>query len=472
MSLGKLIRGGVLCIATVLGTTAAEAQSGTVLSVVRGAVAENIAVTVDRAIVVETSVPVSELSLANPRIADVAVLNETSLYVLGRAAGRTTLTLIGINGQLITNVEIRVTPDIAEFKERLADILPGEPIEVRTAGAGIVLSGRVSGARKVARAMELANQYAPENVTNLMTVGGTQQVMLKVRFAEMNRSVSQQLGFGIGVAASAGDFGGILGSGSLSGGPDAVLNNGSVGDGSPITFPIGADAFGGLGVAFRTGDVAIDLVIDALETDGLVRTLAEPNLIALSGESAEFLAGGEVPIPVQDEDGITIDYRPFGVQLGFTPLVIDDDLINLSIATEVSAIDSNVVVTSGGTTVNGFSTRSASTTVEMRDGQTFAIAGLLQDDFADSVAQVPILGDIPILGTLFRSAEFQRSQTELVVLITPYLVSPTDGELLALPTDRVRIPNERELFLLGRVAGEGSAIASQDFEGDYGYVLE
>ncbi len=465
MSLGNLIRGGALCIAAVLGTTEAEAQSGTVLSVVRGAVAENIAVTVDRAIVVETSVPVGELSLANPRIADVAVLNETSLYVLGRAAGRTTLTLIGINGQLITNVEIRVTPDIAEFKERLADILPGEPIEVRTAGAGIVLSGRVSGARKVARAMELASQYAPDNVTNLMTVGGTQQVMLKVRFAEMSRSVSQQLGFGIGVAAADGNFAGVLGSGQLVGGPDTD------GDGV-LTFPFSGEAFGGLGVAFRTGDIAIDLVIDALETDGLVRTLAEPNLVALSGESASFLAGGEVPIPVSDEDGIAIEFRPFGVQLGFTPIVIDGDLINLSIATEVSAIDSNVVVTTAGATVNGFTTRSAETTVEMRDGQTFAIAGLLQDEFNDAVAQVPILGDIPILGTLFRSADFQRSQTELVVLITPYLVSPTDGELLALPTDRIRIPNERELFLLGRVAGEGSSIASQDFEGDYGYVLE
>ncbi|RED18715.1 type II and III secretion system protein family protein [Pontivivens insulae] len=465
MSLIKLIRAGAMGLALCAITYPAFSQSGPVLRVVRGATASNIAVTVDRAIVVESQVPVSELSLANPAIADVAVLSETNLYVLGRAPGRTTLTMIGLNGELIANVEIGVTPDLTEFKERLADILPGEPIEVRSAGEGIVLSGRVSGARRVSRAVALAEQYAPGAVTNLLTVGGSQQVMLKVRFAEMQRSVSQQLGFGLGIGAQAGV---LTGAGATSN-----ILAGTLGGEAASTIPISGESFGAFAALFRSSDLALDLVIEALETEGLVRTLAEPNVVALSGEEASFLAGGEYPIPVQNDDGTTsIEFKPFGVQLDFTPTVIDEDLINLEIATEVSSLNANVTVTAAGIAISGFNTRNANTTVEMRDGQSFAIAGLLQDDFTDTVAQVPLLGDVPILGTLFRSTSFRRAQTELVIIITPYLVSPTDGELLSLPTDRVQIPNERELFLMGRTVGAGSEIAGQDFEGGYGYVLE
>ena len=444
MSLRKLIRAALLAGGSAAFVpSAAVAQQEPVLSVTRGAVSQAITVNVDQASVLESRVPISELSLANPRIADVAVLSDSSLYVLGRAPGRTTLTLIGLNNELVANVEIRVTPDLTEFKERLADILPGENIEVRTAGAGIVLSGRVSGARKVSQALDLAERYAPENVTNLMTVGGSQQVMLKVRFAEVSRTVSQNLGVGLGQT-----------------------------DNSQTTLV--ANTGGSLGALFELGDVGISLAIEALENEGLLRTLAEPNLVALSGEGAEFLAGGEYPVPVvNDNGGIQIEFKPFGVQLRFTPTVVDEDLINLQLSAVVSSIDNEVTVTgTNGISVNGLSSRSTSTTVELRDGQSFAIAGLLQDDFSDSVAQVPLLGDLPVLGTLFRSVRFRREQTELVILITPYLVSPTDGELLALPTDRIAIPNERELFLLGRTIGSGDAVAAQEFEGDYGYVIE
>jgi len=206
----------------------------------------------------------------------------------------------------------------------------------------------------------------------------------------------------------------------------------------------------------------------------LLRTLAEPNLVALSGEGAEFLAGGEYPVPVvNDEGSVSVEFKPFGIQLAFTPTVVDEDLINLQLAATVSSINNDIAVTGGGgISVNGLSTRSTQTTVEMRDGQSFAIAGLLQDDFTDSISQVPLLGDLPVLGALFRSNEYRRQQTELVILITPYLVSPTDGQLLSLPTDRVQIPNERELFLLGQTIGGADAVAAQDFEGEYGYVLE
>jgi pilus assembly protein CpaC len=208
-----------------------------------------------------------------------------------------------------------------------------------------------------------------------------------------------------------------------------------------------------------------------------VRTLAEPNLTALSGQEAKFLAGGEYPIPVASGDGaITVEYKPFGVELNFTPVVVDGDVINLTINAAVSSIDTTTTLQTQGISINAFKRRETSTTVEMRDGESFAIAGLLQDDFRDLNGQVPWLGDIPIIGALFRSAEYQRSQSELVIIVTPHLVTPTRGEALALPTDRVRLPTEKELFLFGDVAGKqkGAAgeVARQDFTGSYGYVME
>ena len=217
------------------------------------------------------------------------------------------------------------------------------------------------------------------------------------------------------------------------------------------------------------------MLLEALESKGVARTLAEPNLTALSGQEAKFLAGGEYPIPVVDSDGITVEYKPFGVEMNFTPVVVDGDLINLQINAAVSSIDTSITMQSGGFSVNAFKRRETSTTVEMRDGESFAIAGLLQDDFRDLNGQVPWLGDIPILGTLFRSAEYQRAQSELVIIVTPHLVTPTRGEALALPTDRVRLPTEKELFLFGKVAGSkgpASEVARQDYTSPYGYVME
>ena len=212
-----------------------------------------------------------------------------------------------------------------------------------------------------------------------------------------------------------------------------------------------------------------------------MRTLAEPNLTALSGQEATFLAGGEYPIPVRGDNGeITVEYKPFGVEMAFTPTVVDGDVINLAINSAVSGIDNTVTVGAGnGISLSGFKRREAETTVEMRDGESFAIAGLLQDDFTDLNGQVPWLGDVPILGALFRSAEYKRNQTELVIIVTPHLVTPTRGEALALPTDRVRPPTEAELFLFGKTARNanqvGSAageVAQQDYSSSYGYVME
>ena len=459
MSIRKFWAASLLGMA--LATSALSPVAAETLRVMQGSASSALNVPMNRAVVVESDVPFAELSIANPGIADISTLSDKTIYVLGKAPGRTTMTILSPDGKLIANVEVQVTPDIGEFKERLQQILPGEKIEVRTANDGIVLSGTVSSTAKLDRALDLANRYAPERVSNLMTVGGTQQVMLKVRFAEMQRSVSKSLSASLALGGT-----GVGETGSYLTGNNAL--------GAPITVKPGTQ--GATEIGFSVGSLEFGVLLEALESKGMVRTLAEPNLTALSGQEAKFLAGGEYPIPVSDDGDLTIEYKPFGVELNFTPVVVDEDIINLTINAAVSSIDTQTSLsTINGINVNAFRRRETSTTVEMRDGESFAIAGLLQDDFRDLNGQVPWLGDVPILGALFRSSEYQRSQSELVIIVTPHLVTPTRGEALALPTDRIRLPTERDLFLFGNVSGkQGPAgeVARQDFSGSYGYVME
>ena len=474
MTFDRFIKAAMVSFAV---TTAAVSQAGAQsLTVMEGEVSSALQVPMNRAVVVEAENPFAELSIANPGIADISTLSDRTIYVLGKAPGRTTLTLLGPDGRLITNVEVQVTPDIAEFKERLRQILPGEGIEVRTANDGIVLSGVVSSIERLDRALDLAERYAPGRVSNLMLVGGTQQVMLKVRFAEVQRRVIKDLSAGLNVIQAGTDA-----SVSAASGSGSLVPGTTIGQQGSTILNLDDTAIGQFGVGFEVGSVAFGVLLEALEQKNLVRTLAEPNLTALSGQEASFLAGGEYPIPVVDNEGaVTIEYKPFGVQLNFTPRVVDGHRINLELNAAVSAIDFGTSVVNAGFSVNAFTRRETRTTVEMLDGQSFAIAGLLQDDFRDSAAQVPWLGDIPVLGALFRSANYERNQSELVVIITPHLVSPVRGDALMLPTDRVRVPTEAELFLFGQtsrsadapLSGPASEVAKQDFGGSYGYVME
>ncbi|MGJ8597641.1 type II and III secretion system protein family protein [Sulfitobacter sp.] len=466
---------GLSLSVSALAVNAPTAALADNLRIVKSGTSTKLNVPLNRAIVVESDTPFAELSIANPGIADLSSLSDRTIYVLGKSPGTTTLTLFDASGRLITNVDVVVTPDLSEFKERLRQILPGEKIEVRSANDGIVLSGVVTSTQKLARALELAERYAPQRVSNLMSVGGIQQVMLKVRFAEMQRSVSKSLssslslsgGLGSNLGVSAGT-GGLVTSGAITtanagGLPSANANNGAI-------------LFG-----FNAGSTQVGILLEALEQKGVVRFLAEPNLVALSGQEAKFLAGGEYPIPVSQGDGRTsVEFKPFGVELSFIPRVVDKDLINLELKAAVSAIDAANGITLEGFSIAAFSRRETSTTVEMRDGESFAIAGLLQDDFTDSSSQLPWIGDVPVLGALFRSANYQRSQTELVIIISAHLVTPTRGEALALPTDRIKPPTEKDLFLNGRTAagtrtpskGAAGEVAKQDFTGSYGYVLD
>ncbi|MGR3793921.1 type II and III secretion system protein family protein [Vannielia sp. SX4] len=483
MKLRTLMAAGLLGLAAFIPHI--EGAAAQTLRVMSGSASSSLKVPMNRAVVVESDEAFAELSIANPGIADISTLSERTIYVLGKAPGRTTLTLLAPDGSLITNVEVQVTPDISELKERLREVLPGEHIEVRPANDGLILSGIVSSAAAVDRALDLAQRYAPQRVSNLLTVGGSQQVMLKVRFAEMNRSVSKSLSASVGingVSGGGGNFGTIGGSGTYIDGNN--LGNLFDGDASTSVTRSG-ESTGAISFGFGGSNVELAILLEALETRGFIRTLAEPNLTALSGQNAEFLAGGEYPVPVANDNGsVTVDFKPFGILLNFTPRVIGKN-INLRLTAEVSGVDTTIGFTDAGFTVNGFRTRSTSTTVEMRDGESFAIAGLLQDDFTDGISKVPWLGDIPILGTLFRSSDYQRNQSELVIIVSAHLVTPTTGEALALPTDRVRPPTEREFFLGGHDAmpangastrsstkGGAGEVARQDFSGSYGYVME
>lgn len=475
MNIDRFLKAALLGLSLTFAPVAHGVQAES-LTVVKKGTESTLDVPMNRAVVVESDVPFAELSIANPGIADISSLSDRTIYVLGKSPGMTTLTLLDATGRLITNVNVRVAADVTEFKERLRQILPGEKIEVRTANDGIVLSGVVSSSARLQRALDLAERYAPERVSNLMSVGGVQQVMLKVRFAEMQRSVSKSLSASLG-------FNGSINSGKngLNGGTGRYSSQPGLSNGMAGHLPLANDNTGAVLFGFNAGSVQVGLLIEALEQKGVVRTLAEPNLTALSGQEAKFLAGGEFPIPVAQRDGLfSIEYKPFGIELNFIPRVVDKDVFNLELMAAVSAIDPTLGADINDLQVPAFSRRETSTTVEMRDGESFAIAGLIEDNFLDNASQIPWLGDVPVLGALFRSADYKRKQTELVIIVTAHLVTPTRGEALALPTDRVTPPSESDLFLMGRmskVAGQSAnraaqEVAKQDFSGSYGYVMD
>lgn len=404
--------------------------------------------TVDRAF--------SKAMVGNQEIADILPMTNRSLYVLGKKVGTTSLTLYDSRNMLIAVVDVAVGPDVVTLKRQLSELIPGEQIGARISNDAVVLTGTVSSASAVDRAVQIAKTYAggDEKVVNMLSVGASQQVMLEVRFSEVNRQAAKQIG--LNHSFNGNKTAGSIG--SLASESIVPTNNG----GTPTIALDGlSDAFGVGTWAYKIGSLNLFSALDMLERKGLVKTLAEPTLVALSGETASFLAGGEFPIPVVQSggggggsgggnNGITVEFKPFGVSLGFTPTVLSDGIINLVVEPEVSSIDPSASVSINGLVVPGLLTRRAKTVVELRDGQSFAIAGLLRNDFQDTVRQLPVLGSIPLIGALFRSTGFQKQQTELVMIVTPRLVKPMRAEDVSLPTDRVGDPDELDLFLMGR----------------------
>lgn len=470
----NLTRGLLLAVvgtAMLLSAMPALGQELTVRAAETSKHAGEFVVPVSKSQMLELDVPYKEALVGNSEIADVMPLSDRTLYVLGKKFGSTSLTIYGANRKLIAVLDLVVTPDIDGLKQRLYEIMPHDEIAIRPANGSLMLSGTVSSPAKLSSALAIAETFAPKRVINLLSVGSPQQVMLEVRFSEVQRSTAKSLGFNFDLMDNDGDF--IFTSG------DTFLNN-SLREG---IFGFGA-------TSLHPGAMTLDALFDALEDKGAVKTLAEPTLVALSGDTASFLAGGEFPIPVAQAGGgsdsnvaITIVFKQFGVSLAFTPTVLEDGLINLEVIPEVSTIDPTTSVSLQGFNIPGLQTRRASTTIELRDGETFAIAGLIQSDFEDTVRQFPVLSEVPILGTLLRSSDFRRNETELVITVTPRLVAPVKAGTLALPTDNFLPPSEFEFFFMGRRSGHGTPTKSDEaqmllerqnaggIDGQYGHIL-
>ena len=482
-------------LAAVCAAVPAAAQ-GTPVSIADEVHAGEVAVPVNKSQVIRSDRPYAKALIGNPEIADILPLTNQSLYLLGKKTGTTSLTLYDGSNMLIAVVDVVVGPDVTTLKRQLSELMPIGDIGARISNDSIVLEGVVPDAPAADRAVQIAETYAPGKVVNLLSIGSAQQVMLDVRFSEVKRSALKQIGVGWFVGSDAGKLGIAVGGG-------ASLTPGEGGEG---TLRLGSitNSFGIVSRIFRAFGADFEVTLDALERKGAIITLAEPTLIALSGETASFLAGGEFPVPViqggtgNTAGAFTVEWKPFGVSLAFTPTVLADGVINLVVAPEVSSIDPTASIVVNNLTIPGLQTRRAKTVLELRDGESFALAGLLRRDFQDTVRQFPILGSIPIIGSLFRSTGFQREETELVIIVTPRLVRPVRAGSLKAPTDRVGPPNEADLFLLGRTdtgvpAGAGAvvvppppprplivappptggsaAVKPTGFEKDYGHVL-
>jgi pilus assembly protein CpaC len=429
--------------------------------------------------------PATTVFVADPAIADVQVKSPNLLYVFGKKPGETSLFAVDAKDRVLLNVTVTVNHNLSRLQRTLRMLMPDNQIDVTSIDGAIVLSGSVKSNAASENARQVAAQFVTDEkkVLNRLTVDGPTQVQLRVKVVEMSRTVNRQLGInwdGVFAAGTNWAFG------FATGGATTVANA------FPPAFPIVTrrngvnNAFGNYSGQRNT----VTALIDALENEGLVKTLAEPNLTALSGEPASFLAGGEFPIPVpQSSSGnsstITVQYKEFGVRLSFTPTILASDRISLKVAPEVSQLTTQGAVNFDGFSIPALTTRRAETTVELGSGQTFAIAGLLQNDLNNNVSKIPGLGDIPVLGELFKSTAYQRNETELVVLVTPIVVKPFANKTT---TASAVNPNPdapsdiNRLFLGPRVEGQprrdptqpGSAPigAPSQLRGSAGFVLE
>ncbi|MEQ1771051.1 MAG: type II and III secretion system protein family protein [Devosia sp.] len=407
---------------------------------------------VSQAVTVTISGAVGKIVSADPAIADAQPITDKSLYLVGKGFGTTTVNLYATDGAPVGLIAVEVGADVGDITRSIKSALPNSSVKVSTVNGRVRLSGTVPDEIAMEKAMSIVEQYGSPAIINTMTLSGGRQVNLEVRILEANRSAGRQLG--IEWSGSGANF---------VGGIDSGPNNPTV----------EAQSFSGFITGLVSGGVSIEMAITALEKKGLVRTLAEPNLTTLSGIKASFLAGGQIPLRVQEEDKkYSIQYKDFGVRLVFTPVVLEGDRIQIKLAPEVSGI--------GGFTNAGdpiFNTRNLDATVELRDGQSFSVAGLLQNETKMDQNQLPWLGDVPVLGALFKSSGYQKQETELVVIVTPRLVKPgTPAQVVASPLDQTMPANDPEFFGLGKLEVTSKMI--KDFQsgagiaGPYGYIID
>ena len=497
------VRQATLWLAACLFFTLTAHGQNAAEQVIHAARNTEIAVPIYKSRIVELTAPVKRVSIGNPDIADVLILKSSELYVLGKDLGTTNVLLWDHNDVLVSAISVAVTHDLDGLRARIAVILPNEKIEVSSAKRNIILSGQVTSVIKMDAAMQLAKSFLEQAATakekimfkqeqgtettqdkkageviNLMSIAGAQQVMLQVKVAEVRRDAVKHLNAQFNSLFNNGKWG----LGGVNGGatfppanwvsqnaptaPVPLLGSPGRSGGNPVgpeqalfapTVPSITNA--GLFGSFISNEFIANWILDAFQQRGLAKILAEPTVTTQTGQEAQFLSGGSFPIPVPEQNGVIgIQYKDFGVKLVFEPLVLDDGRINLKLNVSVSELvqANSLVVTpitsSGVFAVPALSERRAISTVELSDGQTIGIAGLMNESMRNAMTKFPGLGDIPILGALFRSQDYQKGLTELVILVTPKLARPIPPDI-RLPTDSVVDPSNLEFFLLGQMEG-------------------
>lgn len=490
---------GIAC--SLLLFTRAQAAEATGEHLIYASQHTSIEVPIYKSRVVELPAPAKRVSIGNPDIADVLIFNSTELYVLGKDLGTTNLLLWDRDNHLVSAISVTVTHDIEGLKDELATILPGEHIGVASAHRNIVLYGNVSSVVKMDDALEVANGYLEQAATakkkimfeqqnntggggedrhvgkviNLMSVAGPQEVMLQVRVAEVQRDAVKHMNLQLlGIGNTGKWIGGATNGGTTtfppanwlpSNAPVPVLGSpGTSNIAGPlqqlITPSVPSITTAGLFGSYLSGTFAANAVLDLYKQQGLAKILAEPTLTTQSGQEAQFLSGGSFPIPVPEQNGtIGIQYKDFGVKVDFVPVILDNGRINLKLNVSVSQLTATNSLTVSPLTsstvfaVPAITERRAISTVELADGQTIGIAGLMNDSMQTAAKKFPGLGDVPVLGQLFRSQDFQDGRTELVILVTPTLAKPIDPGAVRLPTDSVVPPSNTDFFLLGKMEG-------------------
>jgi pilus assembly protein CpaC len=393
--------------------------------------------------------PANSVFVADPDVADVQVKSPSLVYVFGKAAGETTLYAVGEGDQVLLNATVVVRHNIQRLESAIRELDPRSAVSVSTIDDQLVLEGTVFSAAEGEDIRRLATRFVadPKQLLNKMRVNAPNQVNIRVRIAEMSRQTVKQFGFNWQAIFGAGDF--MLG---FATGRSFV--NVATGLATRAAGQLTADTLNNAGIGYKNGPTDVNALLDALENHGLINVLAEPNLSAVSGEPASFLAGGEFPVPVpQSNNTISIDFKKFGVSLNFVATIADGNRINLHVQPEVSQLTTANGITIDSIVVPGLTTRRAETTIELSSGQSFAIAGLLQNNISQNLDKFPWLGDVPVLGALFRSTAFQHDESELVVIVTPYIVRPTEtANRLMTPSDGYSAPSDSRQILNGDVA--------------------
>jgi pilus assembly protein CpaC len=403
----------------------------------------------------EVTVPFAQAIVGSPEIADVLPVSDRVIYVQGKKVGTTNVSIFDKKKHIIGILDVEVTVDTRAVARRIHANIASKGITVSSSQEQLILGGHAKNAVDAEQAVQIAGSIEKDvKIVNLIQIDSAQQVLLKVRFLEANRTAERDLGFTWFAARGSGSRGALIGLGNIAAAAPALSTPLAAGAGilSSTSTPF---AVGLANLASKGANV--DLLISALETKGLVRIIAEPDLVALSGDTASFLAGGEVPVPVVQPSSsaqsiITVDYKKFGVQLTFMPTVLANGVINLRLNPSVSQLDYANGVTQNGYIIPALTSREAKTTIELRDGQSFAIAGLLQSEGLRNIDQMPWLGSVPVLGSLFRSSQYRQKETDLVVIVTPSLAAPAaPGQKLASPLDNRHPSNDADFFLNGQM---------------------